>query len=93
MTSKPIGPPQEISFTDAAAVQSAAIAADEVLIVPSENVYYAFGADPTATNDGASYFIPGGGIWPLRLDKQGLKLSFIAPSGGTAGKVYVTPLG
>ncbi len=46
-----------LSFTDSSA-QSAAIDANLVRVVSTENVYYTVAADPTAASDGTSALLP-----------------------------------
>lgn len=75
------------TFTNSSA-QSTAISATVVRLVATQDVFYIAGADPTATADGTSSFLPAGVLEHIKIS-SGDKIAALRETDD--GTLYITP--
>ncbi|MDD2319171.1 MAG: hypothetical protein PHO83_03875 [Geobacteraceae bacterium] len=84
--------PQKLTL-GAASVASDAVGEDFVVIRPTVNIFFAYGAAPVAAVNGDTcHFLFAGEAFGLRLDDPAHKIAAI-PETGTSGAVYLSSLG
>lgn len=77
----------------AASVASNAVGEGFVVLRPTVNIFFTYGAAPVAAvNGNTCHFLNAGEVFGLRLDDPAHKIAAI-PETGTSGAVYLSTLG